>query len=57
VEGNDFLYEQEIGFAEFLFRRNRHNSVTGEWYGPDPEPQPASESCRCGGCLARFRTW
>ena len=33
-------------------RRNRHNAVSGEWYGPDMEPQPAGPYCQCQGCKA-----
>lgn len=32
----DYVRESELAGA--ILRRNRYNVITGEWYGPDPEP-------------------
>jgi len=51
------VYVQEVERSLEVLNQNRHNSHTGEWYGPDPEPQPSSKDCRCGGCFVRFSIW
>lgn len=48
-------YESELELSNAIARRNRHSSYTGEWFGPDPEPEVSSgRDCNCSGCLARF---
>jgi hypothetical protein len=47
-------YRQEAELSASILQRNRHNSVDGRWYGPEPEPCKAGASCECAGCLARF---
>jgi len=50
-------YEEEIKRSGEILKRNRHNSFTGEWYGPNPEPMPAGPNCACPGCKTRLLVW
>lgn len=54
VEDNLEIYKREAALAFTIIQRNRHNSITGNWYGPDPEPCDPGATCPCQGCFARF---
>lgn len=36
---NEEIFKQEERLAGSVLRRNRYSTITGEWYGPDPEPE------------------
>ena len=40
IDSNLEFYKREIELANTIRRRNRYDTVTGEWLGPDPEPEP-----------------
>lgn len=55
-DSNKRFYEKEIKLAGSLLRRNRYDTVTGEWLGPDPEPKcrfsalPEHKGAECPEC-------
>lgn len=51
-----YIQEQEE-FAGFILKKNRHNCLTGEWYGPEQEPTPAGPNCKCAGCGVGLTVW
>lgn len=51
------LYKEQEEFANFILKKNRHNCLTGEWYGPEPEPMPAGPNCACPGCGVGLMVW
>lgn len=42
MDSNLEIYERELALSKTILRRNRYDTVTGEWLGPDPEPEEAA---------------
>lgn len=55
LKRNREVFVKEATLALDILQTNRHRSSEPyDWFGPQPEPQPAGKSCPCGGCRARY---